>query len=144
MENVSVPNTGPLNDKNSTMVAAWNSAKAIKDETAAAAAEDRVDRVRESVFRNLAADDAHEHSVRQGRTGRAGVCPRSRAPLRHAAYRGPLAPAELDRLMNYWTKARASSRYAGSQPARNARRRLELRRAFSACPRAARAGRRNG
>ena len=32
MENVSVPNTGPLNDKNSTVLAAWNSAKAIKDE----------------------------------------------------------------------------------------------------------------
>ena len=32
MENVSVPNTGPLNDKNSAVVAAWNSAKAIKDE----------------------------------------------------------------------------------------------------------------
>ena len=33
MENVSVPNTGPLNDKNSAILAAWNSAKAIKGET---------------------------------------------------------------------------------------------------------------
>src|SRR6478736_2007238 len=33
MENVSVPNTGPLNDKNAALVAAWNSAKVIKNET---------------------------------------------------------------------------------------------------------------
>src|SRR5262249_40638421 len=32
MEDVSVPPPGPLNDKNSAVVAAWNSAKAIKDE----------------------------------------------------------------------------------------------------------------
>src|SRR5262249_12117365 len=32
MENVSVPRPGALNDKNSAVVAAWNSAKANKDE----------------------------------------------------------------------------------------------------------------
>src|SRR5262249_8287347 len=33
MENVSVPNTGPLNDRNSTILAVWNSAKEIAGES---------------------------------------------------------------------------------------------------------------
>ena len=33
MENVSVPNTGPLNKRNSTVLAAWNSAQAVDGES---------------------------------------------------------------------------------------------------------------
>ena len=144
MENVSVPNTGPLNDKNSAVVAAWNSAKAIKDEKRPAAAEDRVDRVRESVFRDLAAADAHEHPVRQGRARRGGVCPRSRAPLRRPRLSRPDRPRRARSAHELLDEGAGKHRYAGRQPARNARRRFELRRAFSVCPRAAPAGRRNG
>ena len=126
MENVSVPNTGPLNDKNSAMLAAWNSAKAIKGESAAAAAEDRVDRVRESVFRNLAAGDAHQHPVCQRRACRGGVCPRSHAPLRHARLSRPDRPGRTRSAHELLDEGTRKHRYPGSQPARNARRRFEF------------------
>ena len=67
MENVSVPNTGPLNDKNSTILAAWNSAKEIAGEVTSAAPENRVDRDRESLSGVLAAQDAYRHPVCQRR-----------------------------------------------------------------------------
>ena len=109
MENVSVPNTGPLNDKNATVLARVELGQGDQGRVAAAAAEDRVDRVRESVFRDLAADDAHDILFANDGLDEPAYAREVLRRFATRAYRGPLAPAELDRLVNYWTKARANT-----------------------------------
>jgi len=109
MENVSVPNTGTLNDKNSALVAAWNSAKVIKGETAPPRLKIEWIEFETPFFetwppathanilfakKELAEDAYAREVVRRFAT---------------RAYRGQVAPAELDRLVNYWTKARANT-----------------------------------
>ena len=109
MENVSVPNVGPLNDRNSAVVAAWNSAKAIKGEAQPPRLKIEWIEFETPFFETwppathtniLFANDglpepAYAREVVRRFAGR--------------AYRGPVAPAELDRLMKFWTKSRASS-----------------------------------
>jgi len=109
MENVSVPNTGPLNDRNSAVVAAWNSAKAIK-------AEKLPPRLKieclefESPFFDTWPPPTHTN-ILFARDGMPEAEYAREVVRRFAAraYRGPIAAAELERLMSYWTKARASS-----------------------------------
>jgi hypothetical protein len=109
MENVSVPNTGPLNDKNSAVVAAWNSAKALKDEKPPPRL--KIEWIEfESPYFEAWPPPTHT-SILFAR----GEMPEeayARDVVRRfaaRAYRGPVASAELDRLMAYWTKARASN-----------------------------------
>lgn len=106
MEDVSVPNTGPLNDKNSALVAAWNSAKANKAETAPPKM--KIEWIEfESPYFETWPPATHTNILftNEGLTEEAYA----REVIRRfaaRAYRGPIAPAELDRLMAYWKKAR--------------------------------------
>lgn len=109
MENVSVPNTGPLNDKNSALVAAWNSAKAIKDEKLPPLL--KVEWIEfESPYFETWPPKTHA-DILFANDGRSEAAYAREVIRRFAAraYRGPIAAVELDRLVSYWTKTRAST-----------------------------------
>src|SRR4051812_3233913 len=109
MENVSVPNTGPLNDKNSTILAVWNSAKEIAGESPPPLLKIEWIEVESPYLESwpprthtdilFASDGLDEKAY-------------AREVLRRfatRAYRGPVAPAELNRLVDYWTIARENT-----------------------------------
>jgi mono/diheme cytochrome c family protein len=129
MESVSVPNVGPLNDRNSTILAAWNSAttgnpvprkqgkKTDPDPKEAKgggnSAEPRL-KIEWIEFENPYFETwppATHTDILFARDGMDEAKYAREVIRRFAtrAYRGPIASAELDRLMNYWTKARAST-----------------------------------
>ncbi len=108
MENVSVPNIGALNDRNSAMVAAWNSAKVIKGE----AKPPRI-KIEWIEFENPFFETwppATHTNILFPNDGLDETTYAREVIRRFAtrAYRSPIALAELDRLMNYWTKTRAT------------------------------------
>jgi hypothetical protein len=109
MENVSVPNSGPLNDKNSAVIAAWNSAKAIKSEKLPPRL--KIEWIEfESPFFETWPPATHTDILFANKDLPEPAYVREvirRFATR--AYRGPVAPAELDRLMKYWTKARTTT-----------------------------------
>jgi mono/diheme cytochrome c family protein len=109
MENVSVPNTGTLNDKNAAVVVAWNSAKAVKGEKKPPLL--KIEWIEfESPFFETWPPRAHTNILFD--KGDMAEAAYAREVLRRFAvhaYRGPIAPAELDRLTQYWAKARASA-----------------------------------
>lgn len=109
MENVSVPNTGPLNDKNSAVVAAWNSARAVRDEKLPPRL--KIEWIEfESPYFETWPPATHTNILfARGDMPEAAYAREVVRRFAARAYRGPIAPTELDRLMNYWTKARASS-----------------------------------
>ncbi len=109
MENVSVPNTGPLNDKNSAVVAAWNSAKSLKGENEPPLLKIEWIEVETPFFETW--PPATHTNILFANDGLDEKAYAREVVRRFAsrAYRSPLAPAELDRLMMYWTKARANS-----------------------------------
>ena len=65
MENVSVPNPGPLKNRNATILAAWNSAQVIDGESQPPLLKIEWIEFESPLFRNLAAEDAYRHPVRQ-------------------------------------------------------------------------------
>jgi hypothetical protein len=109
MENVSVPNTGPLNDRNSTILAVWNSAKEIAGESPPPLLKIEWIEI-ESPYLELWPPRTHtdilfaNHGLDEKAYAREVLC---RFATR--AYRGPLAPAELERLVDYWTIARENA-----------------------------------
>ncbi|MGE3804223.1 MAG: DUF1592 domain-containing protein [Gemmataceae bacterium] len=109
MENVSVPNTGPLNDRNSAVVAAWNSAKAIKDEKSPPRL--KIEWIEfESPYFEAWPPQTHTNILfPRGDMAEAAYAREVVRRFTTRAYRGPIAPAELDRLMAYWTQARAGN-----------------------------------
>jgi hypothetical protein len=109
MENVSVPNTGPLNDKNSAVVAVWNSARALKDEKQPPRL--KVEWLEfESPYFETWPPQTHTNILfARGDMPEAAYAREVVGRFATRAYRGPVAPAELERLMNYWTKTRAST-----------------------------------
>jgi mono/diheme cytochrome c family protein len=109
MENVSAPNTGPLTDKNSAVVAAWNSAKAIKDEKLPPRLKIEWIEFESPYFATW--PPATHTNILFANNGLAEPAYAREVVRRFAerAYRGPMAPAELDRLMKYWTRARATA-----------------------------------
>jgi hypothetical protein len=109
MENVSTPNTGPLNDRNSAVVAAWNSASQIKGETQPPLLKIEWMEFESPYFETW--PPATHTNILFARNGLAEAAYAREVVRRFAvrAYRGPIAAAELDRLMNYWTKARAGA-----------------------------------
>lgn len=121
MEDVSVPNVGPLNDKNSTVVAAWNSVKAIKGE--AQPPRLKIEWMEfESPYFETWPPATHTNILfpspptpgpeGEGKDRGPAEAAYAREVVRRfaaRAYRGPIAPTELDRLMSFWTKTRAST-----------------------------------
>ncbi len=121
MENVSAPNSGPPNDRNAAVVVAWNSAKAIKGEKNPPRL--KIEWIEfESPFFETWPPPTHTKILfpspptplpeGEGRDRGLAEADYAREVVRRfavRAYRGPIAPAELDRLMNYWTKARAKT-----------------------------------
>ncbi len=109
MENVSVPNTGPLKDNNSAVVAAWNSARVVKDEKQPPRL--KIEWIEfESPYFETWPPATHTNLLfARGDLPEAEYAREVVRRFAARAYRGPLAPAEFDRLMNYWTKARAST-----------------------------------
>lgn len=109
MENVSVPNPGPLRNKNATIVAAWNSAQEIDGESQPPLL--KIEWIEfESPFFEIWPPKTHTDILfpNDGLDEKAYV----REVLRRfatRAYRGPLAPAELEQLDNYWTQSRKST-----------------------------------
>lgn len=109
MENISPPNSGPLNDRNSTVVAAWNSAKMIKSE--ANPPRMKIEWIEfENPFFETWPPTTHTN-ILFANDGKAEAA-YAREVIRRftsRAYRGPVSATDLDRLMNYWTKARANN-----------------------------------
>jgi mono/diheme cytochrome c family protein len=109
MENVSVPNTGPLNDKNSTILAVWNSAEEVAGESPPPLL--KIEWIEfESPYLESWPPRTHTDILFANR----GLDEKAyaREVLRRfatRAYRGPLAPAELNRLVDYWTIARENT-----------------------------------
>ena len=92
------------------MLAAWNSAKAIKGETKPPRL--KIEWIEfESPFFETWPPTTHTNILFANKDGLAEEAYAREVMRRFAtrAYRGPLAPAELDRLMKYWTKARAKA-----------------------------------
>jgi hypothetical protein len=109
MENISAPNSGLLADKNASLVAAWNSAKAIKGE--AQPPRLKIEWIEfENPFFETWPPAAHANILFE-KDGLAEPAYAREVVRRFTtrAYRGPIAPSELERLMNYWTKARANT-----------------------------------
>jgi mono/diheme cytochrome c family protein len=109
MENVSVPNTGPMNDRNSAVVAAWNSAKAIKDEKLPPRLKIEWIEFESPYFETWPPQSHTKILFPQGEKPEPEYAREVIRRFATRAYRGPVAVAELDRLMNYWTKARESN-----------------------------------
>jgi mono/diheme cytochrome c family protein len=109
MENVSVPNTGNLNDKNATVVVAWNSAaKPAKGEKQPPLL--KIEWIElESPFLEVWPPATHTNILFKSDLAEPAYAREVVGRFAARAYRGPIAPAELDRLMKYWTKARAGS-----------------------------------
>ena len=109
MENVSVPNTGPLNDKNAALVAAWNSARVIRNETQPPKLKIEWIEFESPYFETW--PPATHTNLLFAKDGLDEPAYAREVVRRFAtrAYRRPVLPAELDRLMNYWTKARATA-----------------------------------
>lgn len=109
MENVSVPNVGPLNAKNATVLAVWNSARAVKGE-----AKPPLLKVEWLEFENPCFDtwppQSHTNILfAQGDLEEAAYAREVVRRFAERAYRGPVAAAEVDRLMAYWKKARPAA-----------------------------------
>ncbi len=109
MENVSVPNSGPLNNRNSTVVAVWNSARMIDGESQPPLL--KIEWIEfESPFSDTWPPKTHTDILfgNHGLDEKEYSCEVLRR-FATRAYRGPLAPAELDRLVDYWTHSRESA-----------------------------------
>jgi hypothetical protein len=109
MENVSVPNTGPLNNRNSTIVAAWNSAPVIEGES-----QPPLLTIESIEFENPYFETwpPKTHTDILFANGGLDEKAYAREVLRRfatRAFRAPLAAAELDQLVNYWTRSRENS-----------------------------------
>lgn len=109
MENFSVPNAGPLNDRNSTIMAAWNSAMAVRGESQPPKL--KIEWIEfEDPFLESWPPPSHTNILFERKD--LGEKAYAREVLRRfaaRAYRAPLTPGELDRLESYWTKARQTS-----------------------------------
>ncbi|HZZ81360.1 MAG TPA: DUF1592 domain-containing protein [Gemmataceae bacterium] len=109
MENFSAPNTGTLNDKNSAVIAAWNSAPILKDDKQPPKLKFEWIEF-ESPFYETWPPKTHT-DILFARNGMAEGAYAREVIRRFAtrAYRGPITGNELDRLHGYWGKARAGS-----------------------------------
>ena len=110
MENVSVPNTGPINDRNAAVVAAWNSAKMLKDEKQPPRL--KIEWIEfETPFFETWPPATHTNILfaNQKKLPEPEYVREVLRQFAVRAYRGPIVPAELDRLVKYWAKARETT-----------------------------------
>ncbi len=109
MENVSVPNPGPLKNKNATILAAWNSAQTIDGESLLPLL--KIESIEfESPYFETWPPKTHTDILfaNEGLDEKAYA----REVLRRfatRAFRSPLAEAELDKIVNYWTRSRENT-----------------------------------
>jgi hypothetical protein len=109
MENVSVPNTGLLNNRNSTILAAWNSAQIIDGESQPPLL--KIESIEfESPYFETWPPKTHTDILfaNEGLDEKAYA----REVLRRfaaRAFRGPLTAAELDQLVDYWALSRENT-----------------------------------
>ena len=109
MENLSSPNSGTLNERNSAIVAAWNSAKGIKGEVNPPRM--KIEWIEfENPFFETWPPVTHT-SILYANDGKPEAAYAREVVRRFTsrAYRGPVGAPDLDRLMGYWTKARANN-----------------------------------
>src|SRR5262245_39478555 len=109
MENVSVPNPGPLRSRNATILAAWNSARVIDGESQPPLLKIEWTEFESPYFETwppkshtdilFANDGLDEKAYSREVLGRFAT----------RAYRAPLAPAELDQLVDYWKRSRENT-----------------------------------
>jgi mono/diheme cytochrome c family protein len=107
MENMPAPNTSPPADRNATVIAAWNSARPTKDDS-------RPPRLRiewielETPFLEQWPPSPHRAimSVEAGVGEEAAQARQVIERFATRAFRRPLAPAELDRLLALWQVSR--------------------------------------
>ncbi len=109
MENVSVPNPGPLNDKNATVLAAWNSALSIEGESQPPQLKIEWIEFENPYFETWPPKTHTDILFANEGLDEPAYAREVLRRFATRAYRGPLAPAELDRLVNYWTAARENS-----------------------------------
>ncbi len=117
MENVSVPNTGPLNDKNSTILSVWNSAKQIEGESPPPLLKIEWLEI-ESPF--LESWPPRTHTDILFANHERDEKSYAREVLRQfatRAYRGPLAPTELERLVELLDVGTGKHRFSRREPA---------------------------
>ena len=109
MENVSVPNPGPLSNKNSTILAVWNSAQMIEGESQPPLL--KIESIEfESPFFETWPPKAHTDILfAKGELDEKAYAREVLGRFATRAYRAPLASAELDQLVNYWTRSREHS-----------------------------------
>jgi hypothetical protein len=108
MENVSIPNEGPLNNRNSTILAAWNSARIIDDEPQPPMLKIEWIEIETPYFESWPpkthAAILFESEGLDEETYVRQVLHR----FAMRAYRGPLTETELDRLLEFWKQSRSS------------------------------------
>ena len=107
MEGMPAPNAGPPTDNNATVLAAWNSALAIKGEASPPRLE--IEWIEfETPFLQTWPPAAHTNILVSNTRGLAEPDYARLVVERFAqrAYRRPLAAAESDRLMKYWGETR--------------------------------------
>jgi len=109
MENISPPNTGPLNDKNSAVVAAWNSAKAIKGEAKPPRLKIEWIEFENPYFETWPPATHANILFAKGDMAEQAYAREVIRRFAERAYRGPISPGDLDRLAKYWVKARSST-----------------------------------
>src|SRR5262245_35578338 len=109
MENVSVPNPGPLRSKNATILVAWNSAQVIDGESQPPLL--KIESIEfESPYFETWPPKTHtdilfaNHGLDEKAYAREVL---ERFATR--AFRAPLPPAELDQLVNHWTRSRETT-----------------------------------
>ena len=106
MENISPPNLGPLTDKNATILAVWNSAKAVKGEARPPKLKVEWVEFENPYFETW--PPATHTNILFPNTDLAEPAYAREVIRRFAtrAYRGPVPAAELERLVKHWEAAR--------------------------------------
>lgn len=109
MENVSVPNSGPLNDKNAALIAAWNSAREIQNEPQPPKLKIEWIEFESPCFETWPPATHTNLLFARGELDEPAYAREVVRRFAARAYRRPVSPTELDRLMNYWTRSRTSA-----------------------------------
>ena len=109
MEDISVPNVGPLTDKNATVVAAWNSAKAIKGEAQPPKLKIEWIEFENPFFETWPPSTLTNILFAGERPDEAAYAREVVRRFAARAYRGPIAVTELERHISSWTTPRASA-----------------------------------